>query len=104
MQLTAFEEDMAAGGQGGAVAFAMDILVRFGAAVGAPALLEIAQAHVDGCLYHGEVSLDFVERLVAEGGRGRAPTTLNVGSMDLLHPELIGGSPESPPAGPRVAE
>jgi predicted aconitase len=104
VQLTAFEEDMAAGGQGGAVAFAMEILVRFGEAVGAPALLEIAQAHVDGCLYHGEVSLDFVERLVAEGGRVRAPTTLNVGSMDLLHPELIGGSAELRSAGRRLME
>ena len=104
MHLTAFEEDMAAGGQGAAVAFAMDILLRFGEAIGAPALLEIAQAHVDGCLYHGEVSLDFVERLVAEGGRVRAPTTLNVGSMDLLHPELIGGAAALRSAGRRLME
>ena len=104
MHLTAFEEDMAAGGQGAAAAFAMDILLRFGEAIGAPALLEIVQAHVDGCLYHGEVSLDFVERLVAEGGRVRAPTTLNVGSMDLLHPELIGGAAALRSAGRRLME
>src|ERR1700722_19530753 len=104
MRLTAFEKDMAAGGQGAAAAFAMDILLRFGEAIGAPALLEIAQAHVDGCLYHGEVSLDFVERLVAEGGRVRAPTTLNVGSMDLLHPELIGGAAALRSAGRRLME
>ena len=104
MHLSAFEKDMAAGGQGGAVAFAMDILTRFGEAVGAPSLLEIRQAHVDGCLYHGEVSLDFVERLVAEGGRVRAPTTLNVGSIDLLHPELIGGSADLRAAGRRLME
>jgi predicted aconitase len=104
MRLTAFEKDMAAGGQGAAAAFALDILLRFGEAIGAPALLEIAQAHVDGCLYHGEVSLDFVERLVAEGGRVRAPTTLNVGSMDLLHPELIGGAAALRSAGRRLME
>ena len=104
MHLSAFEKDMAAGGQGGAVAFAMDILTRFGEAVGAPSLLEIRQAHVDGCLYHGEVSLDFVDRLVAEGGRVRAPTTLNVGSIDLLHPELIGGSADLRAAGRRLME
>jgi predicted aconitase len=57
--------------------------------VGARALLDIAGAHIDGCLYHGEVSLDFVERLVAGGGRVRVPTTLNVGSLDLIHPELM---------------
>jgi predicted aconitase len=104
MHLTAFEQDMAAGGQGGAVAFAMDILMRFAEAVGAPALLEIVQAHVDGCLYHGEVSLDFVERLAAEQGRVRAPTTLNVGSMDLIHPELIGGESATRAAGRRLME
>jgi hypothetical protein len=80
---------MAKGGRGPAVAFAMDILQRFGEAVGASRLIEISQAHVDGCLHHGEVSLDFVERLVADGGEVGVPTTLNVGSMDLLHPELI---------------
>jgi predicted aconitase len=104
MRLTAFEEDMALGGQGAAVAFAMDILLRFGEAIGAPSLLEIAQAHVDGCLYHGEVSLDFVERLAAEEGRVRVQTTLNVGSMDLLHPELIGGAAALRSAGRRLME
>jgi predicted aconitase len=104
MRLTAFEEDMALGGQGAAVAFAMDILLRFGEAIGAPSLLEIAQAHVDGCLYHGEVSLDFVERLAAEEGRVRVQTTLNVGSMDLLHPELIGGAAALRSAGLRLME
>ncbi len=82
----------------------MDILLRFGAAIGAASLLEIVQAHVDGCLYHGEVSLDFVERLAADKGRARAPTTLNVGSMDLLHPELIGGAAALRSAGRRLME
>jgi predicted aconitase len=104
LRLSAFEKDMAEGGQGRAVAFAMDVLARFGEAVGAPRLLEISQAHVDGCLYHGQVSLDFVERLAADGGRVRAPTTLNVGSMDLLHPELIGGASEDRSAGRRLME
>ncbi|MDQ0391825.1 aconitase X catalytic domain-containing protein [Labrys monachus] len=104
LHLTAFEQDMAAGGRGEAAAFAMDILLRFAAAVGAPHLIEIAQAHIDGCLYHGEVSLDFVERLVAEEGRVSVPTTLNVGSMDLLHPELIGGAEAGRAAGRRLME
>jgi predicted aconitase len=104
MRLTPFEKDMAGGGQGRAVAFAMDVLLRFGEAIGAPALLEIRQAHVDGCLYHGRVSLDFVESLVEGGGKVRAPTTLNVGSMDLLHPELIGGAAALRSAGRRLME
>ncbi len=104
MRLDAEETDMARGGQGQARAFAMDILVRFGEAVGAPRLLPINQAHVDGCLYHGEVSLDFVERLVSWDGRVTVPTTLNVGSMDLLHPELIGGTAAERTSGRRLME
>ena len=77
------------GEQGAAAAFAMRVLVSFAEAVDAPALLDISRAHIDGCLYHGQVSLDFVERLVAGGGRVRVPTTLNVGAVDLIHPELV---------------
>jgi predicted aconitase len=67
----------------------MRLLVAFANAVGAPALLDVSGAHIDGCLYHGQVSLDFVERIVSGGGRVRVPTTLNVGAIDLIHPELI---------------
>ncbi len=38
-------------------------------------------------------SLDFVRRLAELGGRVRVPTTLNVGTMDLIHPELYRGDP-----------
>lgn len=76
------------GEAGEATRFAMQLLASFSRAVGAPALIDITRAHIDGCLYHGQVSLDFVERLVAGGGRVRVPTSLNVGAIDLIHPEL----------------
>lgn len=71
----------------------MKLLVAFAEAVGARRLLDISRAHIDGCLYHGQVNVDFVERLVALGGAVRVPTTLNVGAMDLIHPELVQLSP-----------
>lgn len=77
------------GDGGSAGAFAMQILAAFARAIGARSLLDITRAHIDGCLYHGQVSLDFVERIVAGGGRVRVPTTLNVGALDLIHPELV---------------
>ena len=58
---------------------------------GADRLISISSAHIDGCLYHGQVSLDFARKLAAGGARVRVPTTLNVGSVDLLHPELFRG-------------
>ena len=83
------EQAMLNGEAGGAAALAMRVLVPYADALGAPALLPITGAHVDGCLYHGEAGLDFVEALLQRGGRVRVPTTLNVGSLDLIHPELM---------------
>lgn len=80
----------------------MRTLVAFAAAVGAPSLIDISRAHIDGCLYHGQVSLDFVDRLVAGGARVRVPTTLNVGAIDLIHPELIRLSPSEQAPGIRL--
>jgi predicted aconitase len=89
LELNAGDQSMLQGEQGPAVAAAMKILVAFSKAVGARELLDIAGAHIDGCLYHGQASLDFVERLVEGGGHVRVPTTLNVGSFDLIHPGLV---------------
>ncbi len=87
---------------GDATQFCMRLLARFGEAVGADGFIEIEQAHVDGCLYHGPVSLDFVERLLTLGGRVKVPTTLNVGSIDLIHPELFAGGEPLRTAGTRL--
>lgn len=89
LHLNAGDTALLRGDAGPAAAFAMQILVSFAEAVGAPALLDVSRAHIDGCLYHGQVSLDFVERLVSTGGRVRVPTSLNVGALDLIHPELV---------------
>src|SRR5262245_45105359 len=61
--------------------------------MGADRLIDVVSAHVDGCLYHGLAGLEFAERLVAGGARVSIPTTLNVSSLDLLHPERPPGDP-----------
>ena len=70
-------------------AFAMRIVLRAAEATGATELIYVTRAHVDSCLYHGEATIDFVARLVDGRGGCAIPTTLNVGAVDLLHPELI---------------
>ncbi|TIT20529.1 MAG: DUF521 domain-containing protein [Mesorhizobium sp.] len=89
LELNAGDQSMLQGEQDHAAAAAMKILVAVSKAVGARKLLDISGAHIDGCLYHGQASLDFVERLIEGGGRVRVPTTLNVGSFDLIHPGLV---------------
>ncbi|MGW1346616.1 aconitase X [Kribbella sp. NPDC002412] len=89
LQLTAEEEDLLGGRHGDGVALAMRVIVGLARIEGAPRLVEITSAHVDSCLYHGQVSLDFAYQLARLGAKVRVPTTLNVGSMDLLHPGLV---------------
>ena len=72
----------------------MRLVVRAAEVPGADRLIDISGAHVDSCLDHGQASLDFVDRLVDGGARVRVPTTLNVGAVDLLHPELWRGDPQ----------
>ena len=71
--------------------FALEFVCTYAKAVGAAQLIPIASAHIDGCLYHGQVSLDFVKHLIELGAKVSVPTTLNVGSVDLIHPGLVRG-------------
>ena len=70
-------------------------MARVADIAGADSFVEVSSAHVDGGLYHGKVSLDFAQRLVDGGARVTVPTTLNVGTLDLLHPALYRGPEET---------
>ena len=102
VELSSFDRELVDGKHGGGAAFAMRLLVRFAEAVDARAFIDIEAAHVDGCLYHGRASLDFAERMIELGGKVRVPTTLNVGSVDLIHPELFRGTKEHAENGARL--
>ncbi len=88
VDLTAEDRESLDGGRGEAVALAMRLVVRMAEVMEASRLRDVTRAHVDSCLYHGQAGLDFAERLVAGGANVSVPTTLNVSSLDLLHPEL----------------
>ncbi len=102
LDLSPLDRELLDGAHGAGAAFAMRLLQRFAEAVGAPAFLDIEGAHVDGCLYHGRASLDFAERMVSLGGKVRVPTSLNVGSVDLIHPELFRGTKKHAENGARL--
>jgi len=91
MHLTPDERAMAEGAAGAAAAMAMRIVAETGRIMGAARLVPIVSAHIDGCLYHGDGGVEFAERLVAEGGKVAVPATLNVGALDLVHPEIVKG-------------
>ncbi|MBP9500618.1 MAG: DUF521 domain-containing protein [Candidatus Promineofilum sp.] len=91
LQLNERDQAMLAGEMGEATRMAMRILVTMAGVYGADHLLDIESAHIDGCLYHGYSGLEFAERLVAGGAAVAVPTTLNVGAMDLINPDVFRG-------------
>ena len=103
MRLSDEERAEAAGEAGEAIALALRILTQLGDLVGAERLLPISRAHIDGCLWHGQVNIDLAQRFVALGGRVRVPTTLNVGILDLLHPDRVRGEARLIEAGHELA-
>lgn len=88
-QLTEEEQAMLSGLRGEAVAMSMRVICEVARIKGAEKLIDIKNVHIDSCLYHGQAGLDFAQKLVDLGGKTVVPTTVNVGSIDLLHPELI---------------
>ena len=91
VELTESDRSYLRGERGEAAALAMRIVVEMAGLSAADRLIDVASAHVDGCLYHGIAGLEFADRLVAGGARVEVPTTLNVGALDLLHPDRYRG-------------
>jgi predicted aconitase len=94
-ELTPYDEDLLSGHRGEAPRMAMRIILEMARVAGAQRLIDVRSAHIDGCLYHGRAGLDFAERLASVGGRVVVRATLNVGSLDLLHPALFRGDKET---------
>lgn len=72
----------------------MRVLLAVARSMGAPCLVDVESAHVDGCLYIGSVSIDFVRALVDGEAHVSVPASLNVGSIDQLHPDQWNGTAE----------
>jgi len=82
LALDADDRALLDGQHGKAAQAAMQILLRMAALQGAKDLLDVTQAHIDGCIYTGPASLRFARQLVEWGAKVRVPTTLNSISVD----------------------
>ncbi|UXN62992.1 aconitase X catalytic domain-containing protein [Phyllobacterium sp. A18/5-2] len=83
LELSAEQQAIAGGALGTSAAMAMRIVAATARLMGAPSLIPIASAHIDGALYHGDSGTLFAEKLVEGGGKVAVRAALNVGSLDL---------------------
>lgn len=81
LALTQLQRDIASHQDGAGMA--MRIVADAARLLGAPRLIPIESAHIDGALYHGDSGTLFAERLVEDGAKLSVRATLNVGALDL---------------------
>lgn len=93
IQLTEQDQALLDGTHGKAAQVAMQMVLRMAGIQGATQLLDVTQAHIDGCIYTGPASLRFAEQLVQWGARVRVPTTLNAISVDQRRWRALGVDP-----------
>lgn len=82
VSLSAYDRSMLDGAYGKAAQAAMNIVLEMAALQNADRLIDIGQAHIDGCIYTGPASLRFARQFVEWGAKVRVPTTLNSISVD----------------------
>lgn len=81
------------GAEGRARQVAMEIVLRMARLQGATELIDVVQAHIDGCIYTGSASLRFACQLRDWGGKVKIPTTLNSISVDQRRWRALGIDP-----------
>jgi predicted aconitase len=83
VHLSRNDQHMLDGHFGPGCQMAMRIVVRLAEACGVTELMDVTQAHIDGCGLLSESSLLFAETLAGKGARVSIPTTLSMGPLDL---------------------
>ncbi|MFM9487573.1 cis-3-hydroxy-L-proline dehydratase [Pseudomonas monachiensis] len=93
IRLTEHDRALLDGRHGKAAQMAMQIVLRMAELQGAEHLVDVTQAHIDGCIYTGPASLRFAGQLVQWGAKVRVPTTLNSISVDQRRWRELGIDP-----------
>jgi predicted aconitase len=82
LELSKADRAMLDGAEGEVTQLAMDIICAMAANQGASRLVDVVQAHIDGCIYASPANLIFAEKMAGMGARVRVPTTMNAISVD----------------------
>ena len=76
-----------AGEHGKAAQVAMQLVLRMAELQGARELLDVTQAHIDGCIYTGPASLRFARQLADWGGKVKVRGYRDPATKDLFAPD-----------------
>ena len=93
LSLSKEDREILNGARGEASRMAMEVLVSFAEAQGAPHLISVSQVHIDACVYMGKSSHLFAKKLHAAGGRFVVPSTMNSISVDQRRWKELGVDP-----------
>lgn len=94
IELTDLDKRILDGKEGKAKQMAMRVIVKMAEIQGAERLIDVEQAHIDGCIYTGPASLLFAETMANLGGKAVIPTTMNAISVDRKRWKTQGVDPE----------
>ena len=104
LDLTPADLAMLAGDTGVAVQQAMRIICAMAANQGAARLIDVTQAHIDGCIYASPANLTFAEKMADMGARVCVPTTMNAISVDRTNWQAQGVPPSFGGPAARLAD
>ncbi len=104
LDLTDGDRAMLDGAEGVAVAQAMRIISAMAAQQGARGLVDVTQAHIDGCIYASPANLTFAEKMVEMGAKVRIPATMNAISVDHANWQRQGVPPSFGDPAARLAD
>ena len=104
LDLDASDRAMLDGAQGAAAMQAMRIVCAMALQQGARSLIDVAQGHVDGCIYASPANLTFAEKMASMGARVRVPTTMNAISVDRANWQAQGVAPDFGDPAARLAD
>ncbi len=104
LALSAEDHARLSGRDGKPVQLAMQIICAMAAIQGAKTLVDVAQVHIDGCIYASDANRIFAERMADMGAKVVLPTTMNAISVDRGNWEKQGVPPSFGTPASRLAD
>lgn len=104
LSLSPEDRSILEGREGEAARLAMEIICTMAENQGATHLVDVTQAHIDGCIYASPANLIFAERMADMGAKVRVPTTMNAISVDHASWRLQGVPPAFGEPAQRLAD